>query len=67
LALVLDEPNDLDQTYAVDGFTFIVNKNLLKQVEPVNIDFTGYGFQISSSLKQKDGCSSCGSSGNTCG
>jgi iron-sulfur cluster assembly protein len=67
LALVLDEPNDLDQTYAVDGFSFIVNKNLLKQVEPVNIDFTGYGFQISSSLKQKGGCSSCGSTGNTCG
>jgi iron-sulfur cluster assembly protein len=67
LALVLDEPNDLDKSFAVNGFTFIVNKNLLKEIEPVNIDFKGYGFQISSSLKQKGGCSSCGTAGNTCG
>jgi hypothetical protein len=65
--LVLDEPNDLDQTFAVNGFTFIVNKNLLTDVQPVKIDFLGYGFQISSSLKQKGGCSSCGTAGNTCG
>jgi iron-sulfur cluster assembly protein len=66
LALVLDEPNDLDDTFAVNGFSFIVNKTLLKQVQPVLIDFKGYGFQISSNLKQKGGCSSCGTS-NTCG
>jgi len=64
--LVLDEPNDLDQVFKFNGFSFIINTNLLKQVEPVVIDFKGYGFQISSNLKQEGGCSSCGTS-NTCG
>ena len=67
LALVLDEPNDLDTVFDIDPYKFIVNKKLLKEAEPVSIDFTGYGFNISSGLKKSaGGCSSCGS-GDTCG
>ena len=67
LALVLDEPNDMDQTFDFNGFQFIANKELLQQAQPVKVDFKGVGFQITSNLKiGGSGCGSCGSTG-TCG
>lgn len=64
--MVLDEPNDLDTVFNIDPYKFIVNKRLLQEAEPVSIDFTGYGFNISSGLKKSGGCSGCGTA-DTCG
>jgi len=64
--LVLDEPNDLDEVFEFSGFKFIANKDLLKQAQPVKVDFKGVGFQITSNLKMEGGgCGSCGSSTGT--
>ena len=66
MALVLDEPNDMDDVFEFNGFKFIANKDLLSQARPVKVDFSGVGFQISSSLQMGGGCSSCSTSGS-CG
>lgn len=64
MALVLDEPTDMDQIFEFNGFKFIADKNLLQQAQPVKVDFKGVGFQITSNLKMEGG--SCGSCGSTC-
>jgi iron-sulfur cluster assembly protein len=66
LALVLDEPNDMDEVFEFNGYKFIANKDLLAQAQPVTVDFKGVGFQITSNLEMADGCTSCGT-GGTCG
>jgi Fe-S cluster assembly iron-binding protein IscA len=66
LALVLDEPNDMDEVYEFSGFKFIANKDLLTQVQPVTVDFKGVGFQIDANLQMGGGCTSCGTAGS-CG
>ena len=66
LALVLDEPNDMDEVYEFNGFKFIANKDLLTQVQPVTVDFKGVGFQIDANLQMGGGCTSCGTAGS-CG
>ncbi len=66
MALVLDEPNDMDETFEFNGFKFIANKDLLSQTQPVTVDFKGVGFQISSNLQMGGGCSSCSTDGS-CG
>lgn len=57
----------MDQIFEFSGFKFIADKDLLKQAQPVKVDFKGVGFQITSNLKiGGGGCGSCGSTG-TCG
>ena len=68
MALVLDESNDLDEIFEFNGFKFIASKELLKQAQPVKVDFQGVGFQITSNLEMGGGgCSSCGTSSGSCG
>lgn len=55
----------MDQVFDFNGFQFIANKDLLKEAQPVKVDFKGVGFQITSSLKMGGGCGSC--STGTCG
>ncbi len=62
--MVLDEPNDSDEVFEINGFKFIANKDFLAEAQPIKIDFTGFGFSISSSIQLEQGCSSCG--GGTC-
>lgn len=66
MALVLDEPNDLDEVFEFNGYKFIANKDLLEQAKPIKVDFQGAGFQITSNLEMADGCTSCSTTG-TCG
>lgn len=62
--MVLDEPNESDEVYEVNGFKFIAEKNFLAEASPIKIDFTGFGFSINSNMQMGQGCSSCG--GGTC-
>ena len=62
--MALDEPKDDDEIIANEGITYLVNKQLLDQVKPINVDFVesamGAGFSISSSMSAESGCgSSC--------
>ncbi|MFW6052954.1 MAG: hypothetical protein ACOC8I_03490 [Desulfosalsimonas sp.] len=58
--MVLDEPNESDEVFEVNGFKFIANRDFLAEASPVKIDFTGFGFSISSNMQMDQGCSSCG-------
>jgi iron-sulfur cluster assembly protein len=64
--MALDEPRDSDETFAVNGFTFLVNKDFLEKVKPIKVDFTGYGFKVDCGIQfgQGGGCSGCGSAGS---
>ncbi len=66
MAMALDEPKDTDNSYDVNGFKFIMDKEFDEKAKPVSIDFMGYGFKISSSIDFGAGCSSCGTTGSCC-
>lgn len=62
--MALDEPREDDESFAEDGVTYVVNKDLLNQVQPIKVDYVtsvmGSGFSISSSMNARSGCgSSC--------
>ena len=66
LAMALDEPKDTDNSYDVNGFKFIMDKEFDEKAKPVSIDFMGYGFKINSSINFDSNCSSCGTTGSCC-
>ncbi|GAB6144499.1 IscA/HesB family protein [Desulfocicer niacini] len=66
LAMALDDKKETDAATEIAGVTYLMDTDLLKDATPVEIDFSGTGFQISSSLELSSGCSSCGSHGSCC-
>ena len=66
LALDVDEPQDTDDVFDIDGLQIIVDKDFLKEAEPITVDYTTSGFQFDCSLEFEDGCSACASS-DSCG
>jgi iron-sulfur cluster assembly protein len=64
LGMTLDEAKrEVDEVISADGTTFVIEKDLLNQVKPINIDFIttpqGAGFKLTSNLPEGDGCGSC--------
>jgi iron-sulfur cluster assembly protein len=64
LGMALDENrNEADEVISVGSTTFVIEKDLLNQVKPINIDFIttpqGAGFKLTSSLPEGGGCGSC--------
>ena len=71
MGMVLEGPQEGDEIVEKDGSTFVINKELLKLVQPVKVDFIetdrGSGYTISSSLSGGGSCGdSCGSSSCSC-
>lgn len=65
--MALDEPNDQDKEFDVDGYKYIVNKDFLKRAQPIKVDFHMYGFKLDCGIEfNAGGCSSCGTSSNSC-
>jgi len=64
--MALDESNESDETFKINGLIFMIDKELLEMVKPVKIDFIetpgGAGYIIESSLKAADGCGGCAGS-----
>ena len=52
--MALDEPKDDDEVIDENGITYLINKQLYEQANPINVDFIstgmGSGFSISSKL-----------------
>lgn len=48
--MALDEPNDTDQEYEIDGYKYIVNKAFLEKAQPIKVDFHMYGFKLDCGL-----------------
>jgi Fe-S cluster assembly iron-binding protein IscA len=62
--MALDENRrEADEVISVDLTTFVIEKDLLNRVKPINIDFIttpqGAGFKLTSSLPEGQGCGSC--------
>ncbi|MGA7146604.1 MAG: hypothetical protein WBY47_19025 [Desulfobacterales bacterium] len=61
--MALDESKDTDDVFKINGFKFVIEKELLREADPIKVDFTGFGFQFDCALQFDEGCSAC----STCG
>ncbi|OPY08691.1 MAG: Iron-binding protein IscA [Syntrophaceae bacterium PtaB.Bin095] len=64
--MALDESRDNDEIFKDRGITYLIDKVLLEEVKPVNVDFiesaAGSGFKLTSTLVAGGGCGgSCSS------
>ncbi|MBW1641910.1 MAG: hypothetical protein JRJ39_04560 [Deltaproteobacteria bacterium] len=66
MAMALDELKDTDDTYKVDGYEYIVNKDFMEKAKSIKIDFLEVGFKIDSSIDLQSACSSCSTTGSCC-
>ncbi|GAB6905796.1 HesB-like domain protein [Desulfosarcina cetonica] len=66
LAMALDTIGDKDAVHEAGGFQFIMDRALLEQAQPVEIDYADKSFRISSKLELSGGCQSCGTAGSCC-
>ena len=67
IMLALDELRPTDTTFEFAGIQYLVEKEFLAQAQPIEIDFIGQGFKVTSSLQLGGGgCGGCGSSESCC-
>lgn len=66
LAMALDDKKSSDSVYEINGVEYLMDTKLLEDAKPVEINFSGVGFQLNSSLELSSGCSSCGTKGSCC-
>lgn len=66
IMLALDDARPDDATFEFAGIQYLVEKSFLAQAQPIEIDFVGQGFKVSSSLQLSSGCGGCGSSESCC-
>ncbi len=61
--MALDEPKESDEVFSEGGITYLIDKELLVDVNPVVVDFistaAGGGFKITSKLTEGNSCGSC--------
>lgn len=61
--MALDEPKDNDEIFEEKGIKYLIEKDLLEKVKPINVDFVesamGSGFSITSSMSKGNSCGSC--------
>ena len=67
LGLALDEPREDDEVIKDNGVTYIINKELYEQAQPIHVDFVesamGSGFYVNSNLRDSKDCGgSCATS-----
>jgi iron-sulfur cluster assembly protein len=59
--MALDEPKDTDDVFKINGFKFVVDKDLMKEAAPIKVDCSGFGFQFDCALQFDEGCTACSS------
>ncbi|VEN73823.1 conserved hypothetical protein [Candidatus Desulfarcum epimagneticum] len=67
--MALDEAKKTDDEYEIEGFKYIVDKEFMKKAAPIKVDFSPYGFKLTSGMDLgagQEGCSGCGSSAGGC-
>ena len=67
--MVLDEPKDTDESYEVEGLTYLIDKELNEQSGGVKVDYVDNGWQqgfVLSSTNPLGGGGGCGSSSCSC-
>ena len=63
--VALEDPKPSDKVFEIQGQTYVINKKLLKFVQPITFDSDGIGFRLSGrGVPPPLGCGNCG---NMCG
>ncbi len=70
MGLALDELKKTDDVYDIEGFQYIVDKEFMEKAAPIKVDFSRYGFKLTSGMdlgpESGSGCSGCGTSEQGC-
>ena len=65
--MALDEPKQTANVFEIDGYRYLVDRDFLQKVQPIHVDFTPFGFRVSSAIDFGSGCgSSCSTEGSCC-
>jgi len=69
--MALDGPKESDEIFTEQGVKFVIDKGLLEEAKPINIDFIesamGAGFMLKSALSDRKGDDCCATSSGGCG
>jgi iron-sulfur cluster assembly protein len=61
--MVLDEPKDTDEVFNINGFTMLMDKELIGQTKDVTVDYgmhgCGSGFKLTPEIPIAGGGGSC--------
>jgi len=61
--MALDEPKENDDVFENNGFTFLIEKKLMKEAQLITVDYIvtpgGEGFVINSGMKKASDCGGC--------
>ena len=57
--MALDEPKDIDSVFDINGFQFIIEKDLLLEAKPIKVDFAHFGFQLDCTMQTILGLTLC--------
>jgi Fe-S cluster assembly iron-binding protein IscA len=57
--MTLDEPKSNDEIHKVEGFTFVIDKDVVRLVGDVTIDVSEWGIELYSGLDRRMSKSSC--------
>jgi Fe-S cluster assembly iron-binding protein IscA len=66
IGMMVDEKKNTDKVFKVARFEYLVDRELLKKAQPLEVDFMGEGFKITSNLELTGGCGGCGSTSSCC-
>ncbi|MDA3791588.1 MAG: IscA/HesB family protein [Desulfobacula sp.] len=66
LAMALDEKKETDSVFTYNGVEYIMETSLLEEARVVEVEFSGTGFKLNSSLDLGGSCSSCGHGSSCC-
>ncbi|MBW6485384.1 MAG: hypothetical protein K0B01_04445 [Syntrophobacterales bacterium] len=65
MGLALDESTPNDDVFENNGVSYVIEKKLLQEVQPIVVEFiesaNGGGFQVKSSMSVGGSCGSCSS------
>lgn len=65
--MALDEPNNTDTQFDIDGFKYLVNSEFLERAKPISVDFHMYGFKLDSGMQFGAGCACSTDKKKSCG
>ena len=64
LVLGIDQQKNSDEVFELAGFTFIIDRDFLTQIQPVKVDFTNNSFQVTGAVPFSSSCGECNSGGS---
>jgi iron-sulfur cluster assembly protein len=60
LGVVLEETTEADELFHIEGFSYVIDRKLLKKIQPVKVDSDGICFRLSGNgLYPPTGCGAC--------